>query len=68
MDEVSVVDLMADLLRSYEALTIPIDECAIEEFMHINDENNQMFLQEVLDDVNDVLGWSTKQFHPRSWM
>ena len=56
MDEVLVVDLMADLLRSYEALTIPIDECAIEEFMHINDENNQMFLQEVLDDVNDVLG------------
>ena len=49
------VDLMADLLRSFEALNLSLDESAREEFVHIDDENNVVFSQEILDDVNDEL-------------
>ena len=52
MDE--EVDLMADLMRNFEALNIPIDDCTIEEFMHIDDKNKEVFLQEILDD-NEVM-------------
>ena len=51
-----VVDLMAELLRSFEALNFQVGECAIEEFIYIDNENNEVFSQEILDDVNDVLG------------
>ena len=48
---------MTNLLRSFEALNIPIpeDECAIEEFMHIDDKNNEVFAQELLNDENELL-------------
>ena len=46
---------MADLMHNFESLNIPIDECTIEEFMHINGKNNEVFLQEIFDDVIEVL-------------
>ena len=49
------VDLMADLMCNFKTLNIPIDECIIEEFMHIDDENNEMFSQVISDDVNEML-------------
>ena len=49
------VDLMADLMRSFEAFNIPIDEGAIERFMHIDDKNNEKFSREIVNDANEVL-------------
>ena len=42
---------MIDLLRSFEALNISIDERATEEFIHIDDLNNEVFWQAILDDA-----------------
>jgi len=44
------VVLMADLLRSFNALNIPRDESSAEEFVHIGDENNEVFSLVILDD------------------
>lgn len=44
------VVLMADLLRSFNALNIPRDESSAEEFVHIGDENNEVFSRVILDD------------------
>ena len=49
------VDMMADLLCSFKALNIPIDESTLNEFVHVYDENSEKFLHEILDDVNEVL-------------
>ena len=49
------VDIMADLLRSFKALNIPIDESTLDEFVHADDENSEEFSHEILDDVNEVL-------------
>ena len=49
------VDLMADLLCSFKALNIPIDESTLDEFMHVYDESSQEFSYMILDDVNEVL-------------
>ena len=46
---------MADLMHNFESLNIPIDECTIEELMHINGKNHEVFLQEIFDDVIEVL-------------
>ena len=46
---------MADLMRSFEAFNIPLDEGAIERFMHIDDENNEKFSREIMNDANEVL-------------
>ena len=46
---------MAGLLRSSKALNIPIDESTLDEFEHVDDENSEEFLHEILDDVNEVL-------------
>ena len=46
---------MADLLHSFKALNIPIDESTIEEFVHIDDENNEVLSKEIFDDVNEML-------------
>jgi len=48
------VDLMAVLMCSFNALNIPIDENAIEESVHIDDEDSEEFLHKILDDVNEV--------------
>ena len=49
------VDMMADLLCSFKALNIPIDESTLDEFVHVDDENSEEFSHEILDDVNEVL-------------
>ena len=49
------VDMMADLLCSFKALNIPIDESTRDEFMHVYDENSQEFSYQILDDVNEML-------------
>ena len=49
------VDMMADLLCSFKALNIPIDESTRNEFVHVDDENSEEFSREILDDVNKVL-------------
>ena len=49
------VDMMADLLCSFKALNIPIDESILDEFVHVNDENSEVFSYEILVDVNEVL-------------
>ena len=49
------VAMMADLLCSFKALNIPIDESTLDEFVHVFDENSEEFLREILDDVNEVL-------------
>ena len=46
---------MADLLRCFKALNFPVDESTIDEFVHIDNENSEVFSHEILDDVNDVL-------------
>ena len=47
---------MADLLCSFKALNIPIDESTLDEdYVHVYDENSEEFLHEILDDVNEVL-------------
>ena len=35
------VDTMADLLCSFKALNIPIDESTLDEFVHVHDENSE---------------------------
>ena len=40
---------------SLKALNIPIDESTLDEFVHVDDKNNNEFLHEILDDVNEVL-------------
>ena len=50
-----VVDMMADLLCSFKALNIPIDESTLDEFVHVYDENSKEFSHEILDDVNELL-------------
>ena len=49
------VDLMSDLLRGFKALIISIDESTLDEFMHIDNENREVFSKEILDDVNEML-------------
>ena len=49
------VDMMADLLCSFKALNIPIDESTLDEFVHVYEENSEEFSHEILDDVNEVL-------------
>ena len=49
------VNVMADLLRSFKALHIPVNESAMDEFVHVDDENSEEFSHEILDYVNDVL-------------
>ena len=46
---------MADLLCSFKALNIAIDESILDEFVHVCDENSKEFSHEILDDVNEVL-------------
>ena len=48
------VDMMADLLCSFKALNIPIDESTLDEFVHVDDENSEEFSNEILDDVNKL--------------
>ena len=47
--------MMADLLRSFKALNIPVDESTFDEFVHVDDENSKEFSHEILDNVNDLL-------------
>ena len=47
--------MMADLLCSFKALNISIDESTLDEFVHVDDENSEEFLHEILDDANEVL-------------
>ena len=47
--------MMADLLHSFKALYIPIDESTLDEFVHSFDKNSEEFSHEILDDVNEVL-------------
>ena len=47
--------MMADLLCSFKALNIPIDESTPDEFVHVDDKNSEEFSHEILDDVNEVL-------------
>ena len=49
------VDMMADLLCSFKALSISIDESTLNEFVHVYDENSEEFSHEILDDVNELL-------------
>ena len=49
------VDMMADLLCSFKALNVPIDESTLDEFVHVDDKNSKKFSHEILDDVNEVL-------------
>ena len=49
------VDMMGDLLCSFKALNIPIDESTLDEFVHVHDENSEEFSHEILDNVNEVL-------------
>ena len=50
------VDMMADLLCSFKALNIQIDESTlVDEFVHVDNENNEEFLHEILNGVNEVL-------------
>ena len=37
------VDMMTDLLYSFKALNIPIDESTLDEFVHVYDENIKNF-------------------------
>ena len=55
------VDMMADLLRCFKALNIPIDESTIDEFVHVDDENSKEFSHEIMEDVNDVCWKECKQ-------
>ena len=45
------VDMMADLLCSFKALNIPIDESTLDEFVHVYDKNSEEFLHEVLESI-----------------
>ena len=47
--------MMADLLCSFKALNIPIDESTLDEFVHIDNKNSEEFSHEILYDVNEVL-------------
>ena len=48
--------MMADLLCSFKALNIPINESTLDEdYVHVYDENSEEFLHDILDDVNEVL-------------
>ena len=49
------VDMMADLLCSFKALNISIDESTLDEFVHFDDKNSEEFSHEILNDVNEVL-------------
>ena len=49
------VDMMADLLCSFKALNILINESTLDEFVHVDDKNSEEFSHEILDDVNEVL-------------
>ena len=49
------LDTMADLLCSFKALNIPIDESTLDEFVHVGDKNSEKFSHEILNDVNEVL-------------
>ena len=45
------VDMMADLLCSFKALNIPIDESTLDEFVHVYDEISEEFSHEVLKSI-----------------
>ena len=47
--------MIADLLCSFKALNILINESTLDEFVHVDDKNNEEFSHEILDDVNEVL-------------
>ena len=49
------LDTMADLLCSFKALSIPIDESTLDEFVHVDDKNSEEFSHKILNDVNEVL-------------
>ena len=49
------VDMMADLLRSFNSLNIPIDESTLDNFVHVDNKNSEEFSYDILDDVNEVL-------------
>ncbi|KAI6658215.1 hypothetical protein LOD99_15484 [Oopsacas minuta] len=52
---VDEVDAMSDVLQRFRSLNIVIEEDELNEFMHVNDENNEEYSQAMLDDVNEVL-------------
>ena len=47
--------MMADLLRSFNALNITIDESTMDEFVHVDDENSKEFTHEIMNDIKEVL-------------
>ena len=47
--------MMADLLRSFNALNIPINESIVNEFVHVDDENSEEITHEIMNQVNEVL-------------
>ena len=46
---------MADILCSFKALNIPIDESTLDGFLHVDGEKSEEFSHEILDDVDEVL-------------
>ena len=42
-------------MRGSKALNILIDKSNVKELVHVDEENNEKFLQEVLDVVDEVL-------------
>ncbi|KAI6648197.1 hypothetical protein LOD99_12006 [Oopsacas minuta] len=49
------VDAMSDVLQRFRSLNFVIEGDELNEFMHVDDENNEEYSQAMLDDVNEVL-------------
>ena len=47
--------MMANILYSFKALNILIDESPLDEFVNVDDKNSEEFLHEILDNANEVL-------------
>ena len=48
-------DFMADIISRFGSLSIQVEESELQEFEHIDDENNEVYSQAILEDVDELL-------------
>jgi hypothetical protein len=54
-DEYNNTDIEYDMMNAFEELNLCIDSSELNEFIHADDENNEMFAASVLEDVEEVM-------------
>ena len=54
-DECNDTDIEDEVMNAFETLNLNIESSELDEFVHADDENNEMFAAAVLEDVEELL-------------